>query len=200
MPWNGTEPCGWPPLGPDGHAGRAASRVAGGRERVDLPARVVARRRAPLRLGPQRLVEPLPPAAGRRGPAGGRRRRRRRGAAVGVPPAPLRLPGRRVDRRRVLLRRPGPASWSTAADGSGPGPARPGTWLSGPVAAGRDLFLLAGSPTSFPAVVRVDTASGELEVLRAPEGPGLDPAFVSVPEPSSSPPPTVRPTPTTTRR
>jgi dipeptidyl aminopeptidase/acylaminoacyl peptidase len=58
----------------------------------------------------------------------------------------------------------------------------PGTWLGGPVAAGRDVFLLAGSPTSFPAVVQVDTASGESQVLRAPEGPGLDPEIVSAPE------------------
>ncbi len=68
------------------------------------------------------------------------------------------------------------------ADGAVRSLPAPGTWLAGPVAAGTDLFLLAGSPTSFPAVVRVDTVSGRSEVLRAPEGPGLDPAFVSVPE------------------
>jgi dipeptidyl aminopeptidase/acylaminoacyl peptidase len=50
------------------------------------------------------------------------------------------------------------------------------------VAAGGDLYLVAGSPTSFPAVVRLDPVTGASEVLRAPEGPGLDPAYVSSPE------------------
>ncbi|MFH1331362.1 MAG: prolyl oligopeptidase family serine peptidase, partial [Actinomycetota bacterium] len=58
----------------------------------------------------------------------------------------------------------------------------PGTWLAGPVAADGYLYVIAGSPTSFPAVVRVDAVTGEVEVIRAPEGPGLDPAFISVPE------------------
>ena len=58
----------------------------------------------------------------------------------------------------------------------------PGTWLAGPVAAGDSLYLIAGSPTAFPAVVRVDAATGEARILRAPEGPGLDPAFISIPE------------------
>ena len=166
-------PVAGPPVA-RGHPGRGPSRGRGP-GRVDLPAGVVARRGAPLRLGPQRLVEPVPPR-GRRGPAGGGRRRRRRGAAVGVPPAPLRLPGRRVDRRRVRLpdghQPPDPRGRRDHA-----GPARAGH-LAGRAGGRRtDLFLLAGSPTSFPAVVRVDTASGESEVLRAPEGPGLDPGL-----------------------
>ena len=105
-----------------------------------------------------------------------------------------------VDRRRVRL--PGR---SEPADPWGrryrPRPARPRHLAGGP--GGRrhgDLFLLAGSPTSFPAVVRVDPVSGRSEVLRAPEGPGLDPGFVSVPRNwSRSLPRTGPPTPTTTR-
>lgn len=58
----------------------------------------------------------------------------------------------------------------------------PGTWLAGPVASGADLCLVAGSPTASPAVVRLNTATGANQVLRAAEGPGLDPAYVSSPE------------------
>ena len=58
-------------------------RVAGGPSRVDLPARVVAGRRAALRLRPHRLVEPLP-LAPRRGRAALAERGRVRAAAVGL--------------------------------------------------------------------------------------------------------------------
>jgi dipeptidyl aminopeptidase/acylaminoacyl peptidase len=58
----------------------------------------------------------------------------------------------------------------------------PGTWLAGPVASGEGLYLIAGSPTAFPVVMRVDLETGAGEVTRSPEGPGLDPALVSSPE------------------
>ena len=60
MPWHGTEL--WlADIGDDGSLARARA-VAGGAERIDVPARMVAGRRAALRLGPQRLVEPVPTA------------------------------------------------------------------------------------------------------------------------------------------
>ncbi|MFH1329698.1 MAG: S9 family peptidase, partial [Actinomycetota bacterium] len=68
------------------------------------------------------------------------------------------------------------------ADGTSRTLPAPGTWLAGPVVAGDDLYLIAGSPTAFPAVVRVDTSTGDAEVIRAPDPPGLDPAVVSIPE------------------
>ncbi|MBN2113198.1 MAG: S9 family peptidase [Acidimicrobiia bacterium] len=67
-------------------------------------------------------------------------------------------------------------------DGSARALPVPGTWLSGIIAAGGDLCLVAGSPTAFPAVVRLDPATGRSEVIRAPEGPGLDAALISAPE------------------
>jgi len=58
----------------------------------------------------------------------------------------------------------------------------PGTWLSGIIAAGADLYMVAGSPTAFPAVVRLDPTTGRSEAIRAPEGPGLDATLISAPE------------------
>jgi dipeptidyl aminopeptidase/acylaminoacyl peptidase len=58
----------------------------------------------------------------------------------------------------------------------------PGAWLSSPVAHGRLLYLIAGSPTAPYALVRVDAATGETEVVRAPEGPGIEPSVLSTPE------------------
>jgi dipeptidyl aminopeptidase/acylaminoacyl peptidase len=58
----------------------------------------------------------------------------------------------------------------------------PGTWLSSLVADGPDLYLVAASPTSPYALVRVDTASGHSAVARAPEGSGIDSQYLSVPE------------------
>jgi len=69
-----------------------------------------------------------------------------------------------------------------ATDGTARALPAPGTWLAGPVAANGRLFLIAGSPTAFPAVVRLDPATGRSETIRAPEGPGLDPALISIPE------------------
>ena len=55
MPWDGTEL--WVAvINPDGSIG-SREKIAGGAERIDLPAGVVARRRVVLRLGSHRLVE-----------------------------------------------------------------------------------------------------------------------------------------------
>ena len=64
--------CGWRRSRDDGSLGAERSRGRR-RRRVDRPARVVARRRAPFRQRPDRLVEPVP--AGR-GPDGSSRSRR----------------------------------------------------------------------------------------------------------------------------
>ena len=70
------------------------------KRRVDLPARVVARRRAPLRLRPRRLVEPL--ALGERSsPAVDNQKSRVRQAAVGVRFGHLRLRFGRSDRLQL---------------------------------------------------------------------------------------------------
>ena len=92
-------------------AGRLARRGADRRRRardLDRPARLARRRRAPLRLGRDRLVEPLrarrPRAArGRREPGADGRRARRSG--VGLRPVVLRLHRRRRDPRRRPRRR-----------------------------------------------------------------------------------------------
>ena len=64
MPWDGTELMGCD-LGADGFP-ENVERVAGGPGRIHLPAGVVPERHAPLRLGPDGLVEPVPPARGKR--------------------------------------------------------------------------------------------------------------------------------------
>ena len=76
----------------------------------------------------------------------------------------------------------GPSLLIHGADGSTRALAPPGAWLTGPVGSGESLHLIAGSPTAFPAVIRVDATTGESAVLRAPEGPGLDPGLISIPE------------------
>jgi dipeptidyl aminopeptidase/acylaminoacyl peptidase len=54
-------------------------------------------------------------------------------------------------------------------------------------AAGDRLACLAGGPTQASAVVLVDPAGGELEVLRSSEDRDLDPGYLSVPEPVEFP-------------
>lgn len=73
----------------------------------------------------------------------------------------------------LLIHEPGGATRALPA---------PGTWLSSLVAEGSNLYMVAGSPTAPYAVVRVDAVTGETEVVRAPEGPGIDPRYTSVPE------------------
>lgn len=67
-------------------------------------------------------------------------------------------------------------------DGSTRALPTPGAWLSGIVADGWDLYMVAGSPTAPYSIVRVDGRTGEAITIRAPEGPGLHPQFISVPE------------------
>ncbi len=83
---------------------RVARRGGAGRGRrggVDLPARVVARRHALLRLRPQQLVEPLPARRGRRGRACVREGGRVRHAAVGLRHVGLLVRVRRADSLRL---------------------------------------------------------------------------------------------------
>jgi dipeptidyl aminopeptidase/acylaminoacyl peptidase len=49
-------------------------------------------------------------------------------------------------------------------------------------AAGAGVACIAASPTSAPAVVRLDPAGGQFDVLRRSQDPRLDEAFISVPE------------------
>ncbi len=106
MPWDATR-LRVAPVAPDGTArrGRPRGRRPG---RVDRPARVVPRRHAPPRLGPQRLVEPVPargrPAARAAGADGGRVR----GPELDLRPLRLRVPAGRLDRGGRAARRPGP--------------------------------------------------------------------------------------------
>src|SRR5208337_3609177 len=90
---------------------------------IDLPARVVARRYAVLRIRQDRVVEPLQEEGGREGgvtpPHGGRVRR----ASVGLPRATLRL--RRLELNRLHLRgerdfAPGEAEHCDREAGGGP--------------------------------------------------------------------------------
>ena len=114
MPWDATPPAG--------RAGRRrrharASRPRGRRPgRIDRPARVVARRHAPSRQRPERLVEPVParrrPAARAARADGGRVRR----PGLDLRPLVLRVPARRVDRGRRPPRRA-----ATACSTSRPG-------------------------------------------------------------------------------
>jgi len=86
----------------------------------------------------------------------------------------------------------GPAGASLlvhAADGTTRSLPVPGTWLSSPVSDGSPLYLVAGSPMANHAVVAVDPVGGDVEVIRAPEGPGIDAALLSVPERVSFPTP-----------
>ncbi len=75
------------------------------------------------------------------------------------------------------------------ADGTARSLPTPGTWLSAPVADGRRLYLVAGSPTTPYAVVALDTVDGDCEVVRAPEGPRNDLSRGSVPQRVSFPTP-----------
>ena len=95
MPWDGTEL--WSAPSP-----RSTRRelVAGGPGRVDLAARVEPGGRAPLRVRPRRLVEPLP-----RRRAADRREGRAGLSAVGLRRVELRVPGGR--RHRLRARGPG---------------------------------------------------------------------------------------------
>src|SRR5215213_8504013 len=54
-------------------------------------------------------------------------------------------------------------------------------------AAGDRLACLAGDPTRAAAVVLIDPATGELEVLRSSEDRELDPGYLSLPEPIEFP-------------
>ncbi len=49
------------------------------------------------------------------------------------------------------------------------------------------VAVVAGSPTSEPGVYTVDVVTSEYETLRAPRDLGIDPAFLSVPEPITFP-------------
>ena len=82
---------------------RAAGRRPG-RRGVDLPARVEPGRRPALRLGPDRLVEPVS-GARRHGGAAAPRRGGVRLAPMGVRDGQVRLPGRWTDRVRLGARR-----------------------------------------------------------------------------------------------
>jgi len=75
------------------------------------------------------------------------------------------------------------------ADGNTRSLPPPGAWMSSLVSDGRALCVVAASPTSSYAVVRVDPATGEATVVRAPEGPGIDPSLLSVPEQVTFPTP-----------
>ena len=96
MPWDATR-LRVAPVAAGRDAGRARPR---GRRpgRVDRPARMVARRHAPPRLGPQRLVEPVP--ARRRSAARAARADggRVRGPELDLRPLRLRVPAGRLDR------------------------------------------------------------------------------------------------------
>lgn len=75
------------------------------------------------------------------------------------------------------------------ADGATRPLAAPGAWMSSLVSDGRSLYLVAASPTSSYAVVRVDPVTGETAMVRAPEGPGIDASLLSVPEQVAFPTP-----------
>ena len=49
------------------------------------------------------------------------------------------------------------------------------------------VAVVAGSPTTEPGVYTVDVVTSEYETLRAPRDLGIDPAFLSVPEPITFP-------------
>ncbi|HLI44989.1 MAG TPA: prolyl oligopeptidase family serine peptidase [Acidimicrobiales bacterium] len=52
---------------------------------------------------------------------------------------------------------------------------------------GRHVLAVAGSPTEAPSIVRIDSASGAIEVLRRSRAATIDAAYLSVPEPIDFP-------------
>ena len=187
MPWDGCEL--WVgEIGEDGRRRLDAQRVAGGPTGVDLPAGVVARRHALLRLRPHRLVEPLPPQRGRRR-APWRRWRRSSGCRSGSSAC-----------------RPTPSSTDETIVATY---TQHGTWhlatldtASGADHADRDALhrdrravrrrsgsavLVAGGPTLPTAVVRSTAASEQFERSSARSTIEIDPGYLSVPEPIEFP-------------
>jgi dipeptidyl aminopeptidase/acylaminoacyl peptidase len=63
----------------------------------------------------------------------------------------------------------------------------PYTSIAGVEATGGDVVFIGASASAEPAVVRLDVATGETDVLRPPRDLGLDAAWFSTPEPISFP-------------
>jgi dipeptidyl aminopeptidase/acylaminoacyl peptidase len=55
------------------------------------------------------------------------------------------------------------------------------------VGGGTDVVAIGASPTASPAVVRLDVDSGRVDVLKTSREDGVDPAYLSVPEPIEFP-------------
>jgi dipeptidyl aminopeptidase/acylaminoacyl peptidase len=59
-----------------------------------------------------------------------------------------------------------------------------GSWLA---ARGSTVYAVGSGPDRPAALVRIGVDDGTVEDIRVPEGPGIDPAYVSIPEPITFP-------------
>ena len=159
-------------------------RRAAGRRRTrggDRAARVVPGRRAPLRLRPHRLVEPLP-----RRRAADRASRPSSAARCGSSASAVRVPGRRPDRVHVLARRPRPPRASST---------RPASCATCRLELTRIVDLTHRRPARavrrrLPHALAADRRRRPRTPARSSvsddDGEDVDPAYVSVPRPLES--------------
>ena len=172
--------CGWPTSLDDGTLvdGRL---IAGGIGGIDLPARVVARRPAALRVGPQRLVEPVPLRGRRRAPAVPARSGVRR-AALDLRRLAVRLPLGRRDHLHLYRGRrqpPGaPVDARLHAARRSPRPTRKSANCACRPTAWR---VLAGSPTIALELALIDPDTGKRSVLVQSSADLPDVGYLSVP-------------------
>ena len=179
----GTAPIYGRPRSPGRGSSVTAKHVAGGEERIDFPAGVVAERRSDLRLRPERLVEPLSPC---------QRDRRRPGRSARWRPSS----GCRCGSSGC-----GPTTCSmTAGSSVRTARAAPGRWRSSILtggawtesicrtdeidnvsASGATVLFHGGSPSTPKAIVRLDLATGERTELRRATGTVPDPGYLSTP-------------------
>ena len=186
MPWDATR-LRVAPVAPDGSLGEPELAAGGPDESIVQP-EWAPDGDAPLRLGPQRLVEPVParrrPAPRAAGADGGGVRR----PELGVRPLVVRVPAGRLDRRgrprggrdRLYPHRAGRASSARSR--------APFTEFEGLQVGPGGIVALAGAPGSATVVVRLDPETlAPAGVLRRSSSLALDADAISFPEPIEFP-------------